>query len=75
MNDKAVCRIAPATLDLLKIYKVKFVHFCADFIEEVSMKWMDRPSVTEIDRGGVNEMDRQTKFQKMEMPQKCTKFL
>ena len=27
------------------------------------MKWMDRPSVTEIDRGGVYEMDRQTKCQ------------
>ena len=28
------------------------------------MKWMDRPSVTEMDRGGVYEMDRQTKCQK-----------
>ena len=27
------------------------------------MKWMDRPSVTEIDRGDVDEMDRQTNFQ------------
>ena len=26
-------------------------------IEEVSMKWMDRPSVTEKERGGVYEMD------------------
>ena len=33
-------------------------------VEEVSMKWMDRPSVTEMDRGGVNEMDGQTKCQK-----------
>ena len=72
MNDKAVCRTSPATPGLLKIYKVTFRHFCADYIEEVSMKWMDRPSVTEIDRGGVDEMDRQTKFQKMTMPQKCT---
>ena len=33
-------------------------------VEEVSLKWMDRPSVTEMDRGGVYEMDRQTKCQK-----------
>ena len=26
-------------------------------VEEVSMKWMDRPSVTEMERGGVNEME------------------
>ena len=25
-------------------------------VEEVSMKWMDRPSVTEMERGGVFEM-------------------
>ena len=28
------------------------------------MKWMDQSSVTEMDRGGVYEMDRQTKCQK-----------
>ena len=33
-------------------------------VEEVSMKWMDRPIVTEKDRGGVYEMDEQTKYQK-----------
>ena len=27
-------------------------------VEEVSMKWMDRPSVTEMERGGVYEIDR-----------------
>ena len=26
-------------------------------VEEVSMKWMDRPSVTEMERGGVYEME------------------
>ena len=26
-------------------------------IEEVSMKWMDRPSVTEMERGGVYEIE------------------
>ena len=31
-------------------------------LEEVSMKWMDGPSVTDIDRGGVYEMDGQIKF-------------
>ena len=33
-------------------------------VEEVSMKWMDRPNLTEMDRGGVFEMDRPTKRQK-----------
>ena len=32
-------------------------------VEEVSMKWIDRPSVTEMDRGGIYEMERKTKFQ------------
>ena len=27
-------------------------------LEEKSMKWMDKPSVTEMERGGVYEMDR-----------------
>ena len=39
-------------------------------IEEVSMKWMDGASVTEMDKGGVYEMNRQTKCQEMEMPLK-----
>ena len=26
-------------------------------LEEVSIKWMDRPSVTEMERGGVYEME------------------
>ena len=26
-------------------------------VEEVSMKWKDRPSVTEMERGGVYEME------------------
>ena len=34
----------------------------------------DRPSVTETDRGGVFEMDRQTNRQKKEMPLKLIKF-
>ena len=34
------------------------------------MKWIDRPSVTEMDKGGVYEMERQTKCQQMEMPLK-----
>ena len=43
-------------------------------IEEVSMKWMDKPSVTEMNRGGDYEMDRHTKCQKMEMPLSLMKF-
>ena len=38
------------------------------------MKWIDRPSVTEMDRGGIYEMDRQTKCHKNEMPLKWIKF-
>ena len=34
------------------------------------MKWMDRPSVTEMERGGVYEMDRQKSKKNMEMPLK-----
>ena len=34
----------------------------------------DKPSVTETDKGGVYEMDRQTNHQKMEMPLKLIKF-
>ena len=43
-------------------------------VEDVSMKWMDRPSVTEIDIGGGYEMDEQTKCQKMKMSVKWIKF-
>ena len=32
------------------------------FVEEVSMKWMDRPSVTEMQRGGVYEMEIEISF-------------
>ena len=35
-------------------------------VEEVSMKGMDSPSVTEMNRGGVYEMDRQNKCQVLE---------
>ena len=38
------------------------------------MKWMDGPSVTEINRGSVYEINRQTKFHKMEMLLKRIKF-
>ena len=37
------------------------------------MKWMDRPSVTEIKRGGVFEMDRRKSAKNMEMPLKYIK--
>ena len=36
--------------------------FC--FLILLSMKWMDRPGVTEMDTGGVYEMDRPTKWKK-----------
>ena len=33
-------------------------------VEEVCRKWIDRPSVTDMDIGGVYEIDRRTKLQK-----------
>ena len=38
------------------------------------MKLMDRPSVTEMDRGGVHEMDRKTKFPNKKIELKWIKF-
>ena len=38
------------------------------------MKLMDGQSVTEMDRRGVYEIDRQTKCQKIEMPLKLITF-
>ena len=32
-------------------------------VEEVLMKWMDKPSVTEMERGGVYKMGKQKKCQ------------
>ena len=43
-------------------------------VEEVFMKLMERPSVTEMDIGGVFEIYRQTKCQKNKMPLKWTKL-
>ena len=39
-------------------------------VEEVSMQWMDRPSVTEMEIGGVYEMDRRKSAKNIEMPLK-----
>ena len=38
------------------------------------MKWIDGPSVTVMDRGGVYEMDRQTNYQKIKMLLQLIKF-
>ena len=38
------------------------------------MNWMDRPSVTEMVRGGVYEMDRRKYCQKIEIPLKWITF-
>ena len=47
-----------------KILLENLTSYIQNKFEKVSMKWMDRPSVTDMDKGGVYEMDRQTKFQK-----------
>ena len=52
---------------------ISIIIFCCWRVS-VNMKWMDRPSVTEMDIGGVYEMDRQTKCLKMEMPLKWIIF-
>ena len=36
------------------------------WVEEVPVKWMDRPSATEMEIGRASEMDRQTKGPKNE---------
>ena len=43
-------------------------------LEGLSMKWVDRPRVTEMDRGGYYEMERRTKCHKIEMPLKWKTF-
>ena len=43
-------------------------------VEEVPVKWMDRPSATEMERVRASEMDRQTKCHKMKMPLRLIKF-
>ena len=42
-----------------KFYKSSWLlpWFISLLVEEVSMKWMDRPSVTEMERGGVYEVE------------------
>ena len=35
-------------------------------VEEVPVKWMVRPSATEMEKGHASEMDRQTKCHKIE---------
>ena len=44
-------------------------------LEKLSIKWMDRPSVTEMEKGGVYKLDRQKKCQKMFMPLKCILYI
>ena len=51
--------------EVLKVTKSTKVSICVQItskpqytkVEEVSMKWMDIPSVTEMERGGVSEME------------------
>ena len=38
-------------------YVKRVLKNCKSWVEEVSMKWMNRPSVTEMERGGVYEVD------------------
>ena len=39
-------------------------------VEEVPVKWMDRPSATEMERGRASEMDGRKSAKNMEMPLK-----
>ena len=59
----------PLFAEIISIPTFFKCHICL-LVEEVSMKWMDRPSVTEMERGGVYEMDRRKSTKNMEMPLK-----
>ena len=39
-------------------------------LEEVPVKWMDRPSATDTERGRASKLDRQKIAKNMEMPLK-----
>ena len=43
-------------------------------IEEVPVKWMDRPDAIEMERGRASELDRQTKCHKNENAIKINKI-
>ena len=47
--------------------------FLCEKLEEVSMKWMDRPNVADMEGGGVYEMHKQKKVPKMELQLKWIK--
>ena len=85
INDEGVCRTAAATLGVVNIlllnnidmYNYTAVNQLArgwclftDRVEEVPVKWMDRPSATEMDGGHASEMDRQKSAKNMETPLK-----
>ena len=44
--------------------------FCEELLKEVPLKWIDRPSATEMERGRASEMDRRKSAKNMEMPLK-----
>ena len=41
----------------IKLFSIIFKRGIYFTVEEVSMKWMDRPNVTAMERGGVYEME------------------
>ena len=53
---------------LFLVYLLVHLVYSVWSVEEMSMKWMDRPSVTESERGGVYEIDRRKSAKNMEMP-------
>ena len=57
MEDLVFCDETIVRLVVSELY-LRFVE------EEVSIKWVDGPNVTERDRESVYEMNRQTKHQK-----------
>ena len=46
------------------------MYYTQNVMEEVPLKWMDRPSATEMERGHASEMDRLKSVLNMEMPLK-----
>ena len=52
------------------IFKYKVI-----YVKEVPVKWIDRPSSTEMEKGHSSEMDRQTKCHKNENVTEMNKIL
>ena len=56
-------RLRSLCIDQCAVCSVKGAFCVRCIVEEMSMRWMDRPSVVEMEREGVYEMDGWEKWQ------------